>query len=466
MTFTESLLFSLARSLLVAAACVALGRVLAAGFAAMSPRPRRFAVALAAVPVLTPSILVGYAYYSTPLSFVATPRLHELWYALLLTMRWLPVAACVWALAPAPPISPMAAHCRRLASNTRFKKSFAFRGASRTALLVFAAVFLLAMADIETALLMNAAGWGTHLFDAHALGLALNESLARAAIPACLQLILLATVLSLLIARPGRPARHPDRLASSTTRRITWFTIATSAAAVAFVPLAYVFGEALDGLRVLIRDIDIHREIVSSLAFAVVAVVLAVSITAGVGRVRGRAGVCIAVALCVPGLVGSLVLALLLQGAFQTDALSALYDSPAPLLIALTLLLLPIAIVLHAIRRSRRRDAAVHTTTLMRSTPRTAAWSARIRWLATGRPALAVGLVLFVIAYFELTASAVLAPVDRTPAVVRLYNFMHYGRPPALSAMLAMTVAVPLVVGSLAWLALDTLNRIARRPST
>ncbi len=231
-------------------------------------------------------------------------------------------------------------------------------------------------------------------------------------------------------------------------------------------PAAFVMSETAAGLSVLIHDIDIHREIASSLAFAVVAVALAMFVARSVGSLHGRAGVALSVLVCVPGLIGSLVLALLLQGAFQTESLAAMYDTPLPLVIAMTLLLLPIAIVLRIVLRSRRRDPALHLTTLMRTNARPLAWSRRIRWLAAGRPALAVAIVLFSIAYFELTASAILAPVAQTPAVVRLYNFMHYGHPPALSAMVALTVAVPVVLGSLVWAATAALNRIARRATT
>ena len=42
---------------------------------------------------------------------------------------------------------------------------------------------------------------------------------------------------------------------------------------------------------------------------------------------------------------------------------------------------------------------------------------------------------LFLLAFFEVVASHLLAPGDMSPAAPRLYNMMHYGRMPGLAAM-------------------------------
>ncbi|MGH7200380.1 MAG: hypothetical protein ACREJB_07220, partial [Planctomycetaceae bacterium] len=47
--------------------------------------------------------------------------------------------------------------------------------------------------------------------------------------------------------------------------------------------------------------------------------------------------------------------------------------------------------------------------------------------------------------YLNLTVPAILQPVGLNPAPLRMYNFMHYGRGEGLSALLAATVAAPVV---------------------
>jgi ABC-type Fe3+ transport system permease subunit len=59
-------------------------------------------------------------------------------------------------------------------------------------------------------------------------------------------------------------------------------------------------------------------------------------------------------------------------------------------------------------------------------------------------------VLLFVWAYWDLTASAILAPIGMTPVTVRLYNLMHYGQIAALSAMTCATFAAPILIFMLA----------------
>ena len=67
----------------------------------------------------------------------------------------------------------------------------------------------------------------------------------------------------------------------------------------------------------------------------------------------------------------------------------------------------------------------------------------RLLWdLALSRRMAAVGLV-FLLAYFELTASALLAPIRFAPVFVRLHNLSHYGQTPILSLMLLAATLAP-----------------------
>lgn len=146
--------------------------------------------------------------------------------------------------------------------------------------------------------------------------------------------------------------------------------------------------------------------------------------------------------LGVPGLLGALVVSLLLLALFQTPLLRPAYDTPLPLLLALTVLLLPPALLLGALwmPHSPARHLARQVG------------SRRLHWELETRPrAIAFGL-LFCWAYFDFTASSILAPVGFTPVFVRLHNLAHYGQTAVLSAMLLAAVAAPVLAVLLAGL--------------
>src|SRR5262249_21697536 len=69
-----------------------------------------------------------------------------------------------------------------------------------------------------------------------------------------------------------------------------------------------------------------------------------------------------------------------------------------------------------------------------------------LRWmLETRRQAWALFL-LFCWGYFDLTVSAMLSPIGVTPVTVRLYNLMHYGHTPVLSALVCATTLAPVAI--------------------
>lgn len=111
------------------------------------------------------------------------------------------------------------------------------------------------------------------------------------------------------------------------------------------------------------------------------------------------------------------------------------YNTPLPLFVTLTLILLPFALLLRLLRRLTRPGAALHLAGLVSDR--------RLRWQLDGRKTYWAGFLLFCWAYFDLTAAALLAPPGMTTVAVRVFNLMHYGRTPALSAMLCAAVAAP-----------------------
>jgi ABC-type Fe3+ transport system permease subunit len=142
------------------------------------------------------------------------------------------------------------------------------------------------------------------------------------------------------------------------------------------------------------------------------------------------------------GLLGPLVLSLVILAAVQWPGIRCLRDTPIPLVITLGLVLLPAAVVLRLALEMTRSGAALHLAMLM---PPSRAARELVWKLKTSGKFRAV-VLLFIWAYWDLTTSAILAPVGMTPVTVRLYNLMHYGQTAALSAMLCAAFLAPLLV--------------------
>ena len=131
----------------------------------------------------------------------------------------------------------------------------------------------------------------------------------------------------------------------------------------------------------------------------------------------------------------------------QLPGLLALRDTPLPLVLTLGLVLLPLAVVLKRVLDLAGYRSATHLPALMQKSRA----ARELTWrLSTSGKFWAI-VVLFICAYWDLTASAILAPIAMTPVTVRLYNLMHYGQIAALSAMTCAAFAAPVVVFVLAW---------------
>ena len=139
----------------------------------------------------------------------------------------------------------------------------------------------------------------------------------------------------------------------------------------------------------------------------------------------------------------------------------ALYDSPLPLALTLALLLLPTGLLLAFVLRLLRPAEAEHAAGLLRASTsaRVRGWARHLLWELRARGRFFVLFLLCCWGYFDLTASAILAPPAMTPATVRLYNLMHYGRMAALSAMVCAVFCVPLF----AFFAAEAAHRLSRR---
>lgn len=440
---------------------------------------RKLAWVIVLLPYLTPDLLVGYAWANAGLPLVHHPWWNETLYTLLVLMKFAPVATVIRAVAPPPLLSAEALHCRRLAGAGWWTLLFdTLRGPRRWTLAAGPLVFLLTFQEFEIASLMrilsqsvsSPASWTVRLYDVHVRGLRISESLRLALLPLGMTLVVLLPALIVLLRDRRLPTTSPQGGASPSPLRwlLLGFYSLAAVLIVTAIPAAFLLRGTFQGWTALRENFTLTREILSGVAFAVTAALAAYGLTllsrlrtylrlppfgrGGAGGrffVWGKAGALALVMIAaLPGLIGSLILSLVVLAAFQTELLSRFYDTPLPLLLALTLFLLPRALLLRLILSAIRPREAAHLAQLLRQSPRSEqrASGRELLWRSELRGQVAAVLLLCDWGYFDLTTSALLAPVGLETAPVRLYNLMHYGQSAVLSAMLCATLLLPVIV--------------------
>lgn len=423
---------------------------------------RRLAWTLLLTPYFTPVLLTGYAYASFSLSLIHHPDLNVVFYSALLWWKFTPIAAVILYFTP-PPLSAEAIHCRRLAvAETALPRRPSARdrinewiflaraGCAGGPAAAFAVVFLCAYAEFEMAALMIVKSWTVALFDAHAGGLALSESLRRMTGPLLCEAGAVAIAFAVLGRRQVTPAQRTDGRRAQGW--LAWGYLIVAFVFVPGIPAGMVFWGAIRGFAMLLQNFMLSREILASLLFAAgagtLAGLLAVALDAaarsrGAGSILGKA---ILVSAVFIGLLGPLVLSLTVLAAVQLPGLISLRDTPAPLVFTLGMVLLPLALVLKRVLELTRHRSALHLASFTGNS----GVARELTWrLSTGGKFWALAL-LFMLAYWDLTASSILAPVGMTPVTVRLYNLMHYGQIATLSAMTCAVFAAPIGVFLLA----------------
>ena len=414
---------ALARAVFISGAAVALSGWLARSLAGMRGRTHTIAWALLLAPFLTPSVLISYAFSRFALALIVWPWSHQALYIAVLLLKLVPVATLIRWLMP-PPLSAEARHCHRtLAAPSLFEIAlFRFRGVGPGPWFAGGIVFLLAFADFELASLWSVKTWTVGIFDAQTGGLNLFESLRLTAFPLGIQL----AVLTLLTLRGGRTS-CPAKADRTKLHPFIFVYLGAVAVIVCALPLLIVTVQAAAGFRAVMENFVLGNEIAASVLFAFCAAVLANVRFLGARVIPG-----------IPGLLGSLMVALLVLALFQTPLLHPAYDTPLPLLLALTIFLLPLALLQRALLEMR-------STSPMRHIARQIG-SRRLAWDLERQPRLAAFGLLFCWAYFDFTASSILAPVGMTPVFVRLHNLAHYGQTAVLSAMMLAAFATPVAL--------------------
>lgn len=467
MTFLHGLGWSLSRSVVVTLLVLTLAAPLAAWLCGRRPG-RQSLIAWGAVllPLVTPTLMIGYCYRDTAVSLLVRPLLKELMYTALLTIQAVPVAVLMLWFSPPSSVSSAARHCgRQLQIPWRIRCWLWWEQRRRAWGPAAALVFLLSFQEAELGTLLQAHGWPEWLYTRHAGGLPLRESLRRAGVAAALQVPLTLPVLwwlSFPAASADAPeaSRPPSNLQSRVA--VSWITISLLLAVV--IPGVQLFRGARQGWPALLEQPSTWRELGDAFLLALTSGGLALALAAWLMRGfqrRGGLAMLGAPLLLIPGLMGNLALGLFLATVFQTSPLRMAYDTPVPLILGETGMVLPRVVLLACCAMRSLRETGRHSLVLLSGSgdPMQRRNVARLDWRLRGRLWGAVAVLTMFWIFLEPVLSSLLAMPGLVPVGWVLYNSLHYGQISALGAKLALAMALFLLATVVAWLG----NRVRLR---
>lgn len=423
------------------------------------------------IPSCTPPLLTGFAYSTLSLSIIRQPLLSGALYIGLLWLKQLGLGVLWLSLAPPSSVTATSLHTARLLggrAGQRVLWALQFRRLRDEFAPLMMLQFLLAFQEFELASLLTTDTWTVWLFDAQALGMSLRESFQRAVVPVGLQGVLLGLLGKMLWDRRGLPGTAPSPVPKVRMWETTcgWGLAVGATLVITVVPILQLSWCGLPGLPAVLRDRYFWRELGMAVALGMGAgwgSWLIVNwwqrwlrVRLGASQGGGRSWGWLLLALpAIPGLFGSLLVALLVLAVFQWPLLQRAYDSLLPVTVGLLLFLWPRVLLLEWIWSRMHHSAAVHTAVLLPAKLPGQSGDAlrRLRWRLLGEPQLRLRMLICLWAYFELTIPAVLAPPGLNPAPLRLYNQAHFGRGTLVSGMLLLTLLVPWLAWSVISLA-------------
>ena len=448
------MLYSLVLSVGVALAATALGGAVASARGGGPGMSGRLSAPLVLCWVLPP-VAIGYGL--TPLA--ARLARHEslllLIYSIVVTCRLAALAGLAFICLP-PPVPPEGQQSFRLALRgegplPRFIRTavFAFRGGGMRVASVFLLVFILAFGEFDLASMMNVRRWTVAAFDVSSQGAPAVEVLRVYLWPCLVQLGVVVVFLaisacflsrkrgeSLSLDEPGNLGGRSGKLAGILSVVSAWGIFLV----VAGYPLAVIAGGAAKGMSSVLQSPWMLKESAASFVFAAAASACAwfAAVVAAKLPMPTRA------ALAFPGLLGALPLGMSVMALFQTSPLASFRDTPIPLLTALACLLTPYAMAVVFLSESFADGESLHSAELAERLD--GGSRLLLRWMLKWRGMAVMMALVFVIAYFELTVSAILAPLATPTLSVRLFNLAHYGENERLSATLLLASLPPLAV--------------------
>lgn len=475
MTLSEAIVWSVVRSLLVATLAIWTSSLLVRQIRQVqSPVFRRVGMLLSLAPCFVPELLLGFSWRLAAVRLVHSHLATELLYLLLLLCRCVSVSVAVRLfLVDAGPVRESLFSWQLLKPEPvtwRWRKKWyglLLFGPWRAAVVAWCLSGLVSFQEFETAALLQIdrypVSWTVWLFDAHAARQPLTDSLQMVIGPVVFELMLLVPCWLVWNRQPVAAADEDSPVATTGSSRsprrhmfavMAWLLVSLGTCVI--WPLVSNSVPLVSGLQSLAGSMPLMRrsaeQILVSLCFAAAAAVVALRVSAWLWT-RGRTAVTVICLL--PGLSGSLLSSLLLLALFQTPVFHPVYDTWLPLLLGLSVAMLPRAFLAVSLLERALDRAALHSADLLVQSPVASVRraSVEIRWRLLSFRWFLAGMVVCHWCFWEVTVASILRPVQLEPVVNRLYNEMHYGRTEALTMMAALAaLATPCCGLVVAWL--------------
>lgn len=448
--------WTLARSCLIALIAVVISAHIVSVIRLLPKSYKRLSWGVLMLTFFMPGLFLAYAYANRFTNLVHSPTALACLYSGLMALKLVPIGVVTHYFQPKSRLSESARHCRALATNSHsaptvatFKNRirFLWLGPVRDNVFPFALCCLLAFQEFELASLLGVNTWTVKLFDWHAGGLPLKSSLLLALTPALISL----TLLLPLMIRNDESSQNPSTMTASSNQvfhHIVFIGYLVIALITIFIlPFVFVADEMIGGFRQLLTS-PIHRgNLTKEISFSLLSGTLAAIASYGAAVAVARTTVFKVpfYATAMIGLTGPLVTGLVVLSLVQWIPIAVIRESFVPTVFALTLMLLPMAMILKWLESDSTFNAQLHAAHLLatgRSKPARRN-AGRLVWgLHISRSFWSVVLLAWW-AYIGVIIPALLAPVGTTAAPVRLYNLMHYGRNGVLSAMTVFVILFP-----------------------
>lgn len=425
---------------------------------------RLFILVLA--PLLVPDLIVGYTWSLISLKLVHYPFLLELVYSGLLLMKVVPVGIICFCFMAPPAISPEADFIRKsVGSSSAQITGVASRGSFflwknvMRAFPVGALLFLLSFQEFEMAALLGRATWTVSVFDAHAGGVPVIDSISFLQGPLLVELIVISGAVLLLQRTKNQPRikqRSSETGESYRSQVLSWLYLLVAFLLIVLIPFSLTGWGGVISLQSLLENrlqlTGTLRECGWGLLFGITAAIAAWGLAAFFfSQQRSRKWKVVGFMCCLPGLCGSLSLALLVATLFLTESGQWLYETPFALFVAFVLFLFPRAAFLKWIFRTQRdRDSLFLARLLSHSHNQfQARQGGYLNWELQGKMQYAAVVILAFWAYWDVTISSILAPNSTMTSAVRLYGLMHYRQSSLLSAVTFISLCIPVIAGLL-----------------
>lgn len=421
---------------------------------------------LIGAPLLVPELIVGYAWSLISLKLVQYPYFIELVYSGLVLLKVVPVGiVCFYYSAPSV-ISPEADFIRKSVHSTAALISgkgsqwsfFLWKYVVRT-FPIWALLFLLAFQEFEMASLIYRDSWTVSIFDAQAGGVPVTETISFLTGPLLIELLIITGVVLLINRIQFQPLLNPQchfQKESLLFSILSWGYLLTAFILVVVIPFSLTGWGGVVSLGSLFQNqlqlTGILTECTWGLLYGITSGIAAWGLASFFfSKNQSRKLKVLGFLCCLPGLCGSLSLALVMATLFLTEFGHWLYDTPVALFIALVLFLFPRAAFLKLLFFTHwQNDSLFLARLLSHSKNQTQALKGgHLWWTVNGNMQYWAVVILAFWAYWDVAISSILAPNNTMNSSVRLYGLMHYGQNSVLSAMTFLSLCIPVFVSLL-----------------